>query len=162
MFGGYGAVGKGAALPEGERNAADGVRAAHGERPAAGGRPAQRARATGADGGANRRVHRRAPAGSAAELIERALLADAARWGVTFAVERARATAWASATFSGARHHLTVRGESAARAQGWLAALPEAELPVRGNLVADLAVLAQARDGDAWSAELELLTVEER
>ena len=71
--------------------------------------------------------------------------------GVTVRIVRSDATRWASATFAGARHELVLRGQTQARrSTHWLAALPEAELPLRGHLVADLKIVAVQRvdDGD--------------
>ncbi|UIJ46889.1 hypothetical protein LZK98_08085 [Sphingomonas cannabina] len=98
----------------------------------------------------------------AATLLERALIHNAARAGVAVHVAEAQSTRWASATFSGARHVLsmTVGGDDASGR--WLAALPEAELPLRGHLVADLAVVRKQRSSDRIEAVVEALTVEER
>jgi hypothetical protein len=97
----------------------------------------------------------------AATLLDRALTTSAARAGLELAVTTAESTRWASATFTGARHVLEVAigGDAAA---AWLAELPEAELPMRGHLVADLAVVRQARSGARIVATIEALTVEER
>lgn len=68
---------------------------------------------------------------------------------------------WASATFTGARHRLTIVAEKGPATMAWLAALPEMELPIAGHLVADLAVIAVEQDEEALRATLEVLTVEE-
>jgi len=77
-------------------------------------------------------------------LLARALVADAARHGLSVATRDWRSHPWASATFVGHRHvaTLVVEGDAAA----WLAALPEAEFSLRGHIVADL-VAARAGDG---------------
>lgn len=93
-------------------------------------------------------------------LLTRALVADAATAGLAITVDRAAARRWASATFTGARVRLILSG--AADATAWVAALPEADLPVRGHLVAEVAVLEVARDGDTLTATVEALTVEDR
>jgi hypothetical protein len=68
---------------------------------------------------------------------------------------------WASVTFTGARHRLTLALAETAAAETWLAALPEADLPLLGHLLADLQVLTTTpRDGRLY-AVLEALTVEE-
>lgn len=89
----------------------------------------------------------------ATTLLARALVADAARYGLALVVRDWRAHPWASATFVGARHvaTLAVTGDAAA----WLARLPEADVPLRGHLVADLVVRAGA-DGPVM---LEALTL---
>ncbi len=96
-----------------------------------------------------------------ATLVERALLADAARCGLAATVTAANLTRWASATFAGARHRLTLTGSVDDRVKAWLDGLPEANLPLRGHLIADVVVEASSRDGEGWSAAIEVLTVEE-
>lgn len=64
-------------------------------------------------------------------------------------------TAWATATFTGARHRVRATGEPHALA-GWLAMLPEADLPVRDHFVASCA--ATVAGGEAT---IELLVLEE-
>ena len=97
----------------------------------------------------------------AATLLERALVANAAAAGVTAEVTGATATRWASATFVGARHRMTIAGATCDGLAEWLGGLAEAELPLRRHLVADLAVIEQTRDGGRFAATIEALTVEE-
>ncbi|MEH3041477.1 MAG: hypothetical protein PGN21_15615 [Sphingomonas paucimobilis] len=92
-----------------------------------------------------------------ATLLERRLRITAEAAGVAIAIVASDATPWASATFNGARHRLTLESGDAGFA-AWLAALPEAELPLRGHLVADLIVTA----ADDRVATIEVLSVEER
>lgn len=71
----------------------------------------------------------------------------------------ARERPWASITFAGARHWLTLvvpREDAAAIRRD----LPEADLPVRGHIVADLAVVDQAPHPHGCALFLEALTVE--
>lgn len=95
-------------------------------------------------------------------LIERALIRSAASAGVTLEVLAARARPWASVTFAGARHSLTVRVDPGEVGQGWLSGLAQADLPVAGHLVADAVVGARREVGGGIEAEIELLSVEER
>jgi hypothetical protein len=97
----------------------------------------------------------------AATLLERALIGDADRLGVAACVTAARSTRWASATFIGARHRMTIEGPHCAAVVAWLAGLAEADLPLRGHLVADLAVIEQAHADGRFTATIEALTVEE-
>lgn len=90
-------------------------------------------------------------------LLERRLRISAEAAGVSIEIVGSRSTPWASATFNGARHHLALESADAGFAP-WLATLPEADLPLRGHLVADLIVPGA---GDR-SATIEVLTVEER
>lgn len=98
----------------------------------------------------------------AATLLERALLADAARTGVIVTVTEARSTRWASATFAGARHEMLLEGSRGPAADAWLGGIEEADLPIRGHLVADLKLIRVERSGAGFTAALEVLTVEER
>jgi hypothetical protein len=97
----------------------------------------------------------------AATLLDRRLRIAAEAAGVTIRVVRSDWTRWASATFGGARHQLTIVGNGD-RLGAWLATLPDADLPLRGHLVADLAVVARRRGDDGIEVDLEILSVEER
>ena len=98
----------------------------------------------------------------AATLLERALLAGAKAAGCVVNVREADLTRWASATFMGARHMVTLTGAACPALTRWIDALPEAEFALRGHLVADLNVEAVRRNGSAVVVMLEILTVEER
>ena len=93
----------------------------------------------------------------ATTLLERRLRIAAEAAGVAIAITASDATPWASATFNGARHRLTLAGEGAPFAR-WVAGLLEADLPLRGHLVADIAVVTRTED----AVVVEVLTVEER
>ena len=98
----------------------------------------------------------------AATLLERALAASAEAMGCALTIPKAEMQRWASATFAGAQHRLTLAGTASPLLDSWLVALPEAEFDLRGHLVADLKVMRVSCDGDAVSVALEVLTVEER
>lgn len=103
---------------------------------------------------------RTARGSDAGTLLRAALLRSAVMTGCRIAVEATDVTRWASATFAGARHRLRLHGEDTVALDGWVAALPEADLPLRRHLVADVAVLSIVRaDGNA-TIEIEALTVE--
>ena len=72
----------------------------------------------------------------------------------------ATSTPWASATFTGARHTLSLAGTDGTDARAWLAGLAELELSVRGHLVADIAVDASARADGRITALIAALTIE--
>jgi hypothetical protein len=168
----------GRSLSDANRHASDEIRAAGGGRSAAGGRFAQWARARLGGARTDRAVHRSAsdaaPFASsraatttkrgpdASRLLERALLSDARRCGAEVRIDSADAQRWASATFVGARHAITLSGPSSDAALRWVSALAEAEFDLRGHLVADLAVVRHVRNVDSFHATLEVLTVEER
>ncbi|QIG81099.1 hypothetical protein [Stakelama tenebrarum] len=98
----------------------------------------------------------------AATQFERALLAQAARAGCPLTLVESDWTRWASATFNGARHVVTVSAPASSALERWLEELPEAEFALRNHLVADVAVTVQRRCADAVTATVEALTVEER
>ena len=83
----------------------------------------------------------------------RALAADADRCGVAIRMIAAHERPWSSATFVGCR--LTIDLAIAGESCDWLAALPEADLPLPGRIVADL-VVVRAR-GDTATLEVLLL-----
>lgn len=98
----------------------------------------------------------------AATLLERRLLLVAQAGGQDLIVGDVQSVPWASATFNGARHRLTVQATASPGLDAWLQSLSEAELPLRGHLVADLALLSAAAEGDRLRVEIEVLTVEDR
>ncbi len=94
-------------------------------------------------------------------LLVRAIERSADQAG--YAVEvRSDWKRWASATFTGARHIVSLNGRASPGLDAWLAGLPEAEFALRGHLVADLAVEQVRRDGEAVQVSLGVLTVEQR
>lgn len=95
-------------------------------------------------------------------LLERALLRHAALRGVDLSIVSASWTRWASATFAGARHELLLAAPPSPALDRWIAELPEAELALRGHLVADLTVESRSRVGDRVELKIGVLTVEER
>ncbi len=94
-------------------------------------------------------------------LLRRALEAQAEAAGCPIILVESDWTRWASATFSGARHMLTLAAPPSSALDAWLARLPEAELTLRRHLVADLAVEHVRRTGDRVTVSLEVLTLEE-
>lgn len=97
----------------------------------------------------------------AATLLVRALTYSAGNAGSSLSVRHADWRRWASATFAGARHELTLAMPHNDAALAWLDALAEADLPIRGHLVADAVVLRKHREGALLVAALEILTVED-
>lgn len=98
----------------------------------------------------------------AAVALPRTIVRAARCAGVAADVEIRSSTRWASATFTGARHELRVSFDRSGDALRWLRALPEADLPVTGHLVADLKIVALDHVGARSVATLEVLTVEDR
>lgn len=92
-------------------------------------------------------------------MLMRAIDADARRAGCAVTLARAETKRWASATFVGARHELTVEAPDTPGLDAWLDALPAAELPVRAQLVADLVVKGVTRQAGVATVAIEALTV---
>lgn len=99
----------------------------------------------------------------AATALRRAICATFATFpGFTF--EEIGSRAWASATFTGARHELCIRleGKGAENAAAsFLSGLEAAEFHLRGHLLADIALLFEERREACVRLGLEALTVED-
>lgn len=96
----------------------------------------------------------------AGEALQRALCAT---FLILATVERHECRDWASVTFSGARHRLVLRLEgegAAAEADRFLDGLAEREFALEGHILADIALVADERDGQAVRLTLEALTIE--
>ena len=96
----------------------------------------------------------------AGTLVARAIERDARRAGCVVTLSLRESSRWASATFIGARHHLALDGPDDTAFAHWLARLAEADLPIRGHLVADLAIVSDIRAVGRATAHVEALTVE--
>ena len=95
-------------------------------------------------------------------LIERALIAMARRAGCECVVLRASSVPWASAAFLGARHAVTVSLPASGMAKAWVDSLAETDFTIPRHLVADLVVISRRTTADTMTADVEILTVEER
>lgn len=93
--------------------------------------------------------------------LERRLVEHARRAGVAVTIVSHASTRWASVTFVGARHRVGMRLARSEAAYGWIAGLPEAELPLPGHLVADLVLVERSDEADQIDATIEVLTVED-
>jgi hypothetical protein len=98
----------------------------------------------------------------AATLLERALVAKAEAAGCPIRIVAADWTRWASVTFTGARHALTVTAAPSIALDHWLVGLRDTEFALRGYLVADIDVTRMTREGMVVTIAIEALTVEER
>jgi hypothetical protein len=96
----------------------------------------------------------------AGTLLRRAIERDAIAAGFTILTTIAESTRWASATFVGAQHRLTLDMPDDGAAAAWLSRLSDADLPVRGHLVADVTVLSIERTAGRATVRVEALTVE--
>lgn len=97
-----------------------------------------------------------------ASLLAAAIDRQARRAGCAIEQVKSDWERWASATFAGARHRMTIATTPGFALDGWLAGLPESDFSLRGHLVADLAVAGVRRASDRVEIDLEILTVEER
>lgn len=84
---------------------------------------------------------------------------------VTFAsLGEVESRPWASATFTGERHRLTLTltgPEAEAAANSFLNGLGERAFPMRGHILIDIACVGDTRGEDEVRLTLEALTVEE-
>ncbi|MES2058385.1 MAG: hypothetical protein V4564_20780 [Pseudomonadota bacterium] len=97
----------------------------------------------------------------ASTLLTRAIERESQEAGCPAAISTATWTPWASATFSGARHLVSLTASASSALDEWLAALPEADIDVRGHLLASMAVNSLRRSENTVTIELEALTIEE-
>lgn len=96
----------------------------------------------------------------AGTLVERALHRSAADAGISIDIRDAAATRWASATFAGTRHVIDLVLDDTAAGRAWLGGLSDADLPLRGHLMADCVVAEMRRARHAIMVRVEALTVE--
>ena len=84
---------------------------------------------------------------------------------VTFATPgKIESWPWASVTFTGERHRLTLTltgPEAAAAADIFLEGLGERDFPMRGHILIDIACVGDTRGEDEVRLTLEALTVED-
>lgn len=81
-----------------------------------------------------------------------------------FTLEELVSRAWASVTFSGSRQELAFRvegDEAEAAAARFVSGLSAAEFPLRGHIVADIALVSEERKPGCARIRLEALTVED-
>jgi hypothetical protein len=85
--------------------------------------------------------------------------------GVNFVnFERVQSREWASITFTGARHEITIRlggPDAEATADRFLQNLDAAEFRLRGHILADIALVTLERTDHGVRLHLEALTVED-
>ena len=100
---------------------------------------------------------------AAAKALGRAVASLFADQGAGVLVEEVASRPWASATFSGDRHALSLRltGRNAhGAADAVLPDLDEREFTLPGHVVVDIALRGAERDGDDVRLVLEALTIE--
>ncbi|MEN2785509.1 hypothetical protein ACFOKI_12165 [Sphingomonas qilianensis] len=97
----------------------------------------------------------------AGALLVRALYRDSCCAGCPLEIIEADWVRWASVTFTGARHRMQWTGHASPALDAWLAALPRADLPIRGHLLADITVAGLTHRADSVKIEIEALTLEQ-
>jgi hypothetical protein len=97
--------------------------------------------------------------GDAQARLARALVANAQAAGCTLTVEAAQAKPWASATYVGDQQSLVVHATPAAAARRWLAALADADLPIRGHVAMPPAMDGVEDTDDGVRVRLTVLTL---
>ncbi len=95
----------------------------------------------------------------AGTLLIRALRSQATAVGLTMHVESIACTPWASATFVGTLHRLTMAAMPVPGLRDWIDALPDAEFAMRGHIVADLVVDGIESIGDREHVTIAVLTL---
>jgi hypothetical protein len=93
--------------------------------------------------------------------LVRALEANARRAGCPVRISASDWTRWASATFTGGRHELTLEADEAGALDGWLSELPEKDLQNHGQQVDDIDWTSERRPQGGATIRLEALTVQE-
>lgn len=108
-------------------------------------------------------MRREQPAAALVEArLAKALIVDAMAARVDCTIAEHRSRPWASATFIGAQHAVTLVAPRSPGLGGWVAALPDAELPLIGHVVGSVAVDTIEDDGVAVTLTLCVLTIEDR
>lgn len=101
--------------------------------------------------------------GDALARLTRALAASTAAAGCdTLHVVAGTSRPWASATFVGERHRLTLTLAPIDAARRWLAALADAELPMRGHVAMPPATDAVAERDGTLAIDLSVLTLHDQ
>ncbi len=90
--------------------------------------------------------------------LRRALASWLAAEGVTATIENSRSHAWASVTFSGARHELRMQ-LSGLSGGGLLAGIGEREFDLPGHILIDIVASEIEREGEDALVTIEALTV---
>ncbi len=95
----------------------------------------------------------------AGTLLIRALRSQAMAASVAMHVESIACTPWASATFVGTQHRLTIVADPVPGLREWIDGLPDATFAIRGHLVADLVVDSIETIGDREHVTIAVLTL---
>lgn len=92
----------------------------------------------------------------------RALIDSAKRAGIELYAAGSASKPWSTSLFTGSRHSAVIGAAASPLFDAWLAALPEADLPLRGMFVASVDLGDRAPDGRGNDLiSIEILTVAE-
>lgn len=94
-------------------------------------------------------------------LLARALFADACLAGTRIEIDGSNATAWHSATFSGARHALDVTAPVGGDTSAWVERIGDVDLSLPGHLLAELSVTRSSQSEGKLRLRIEALTVDD-
>jgi hypothetical protein len=99
----------------------------------------------------------------AATALVRALRTRLDGFGADLEIENLVSRSWASVTFTGARHSVSLRLEghrAGQAADAFLDGMDEAEFDLRDHILADIVLVRQVRDEASVRLFLQALTVE--
>ena len=96
------------------------------------------------------------PTAGAARRLARALRTSATAAGLDALILSTTERPWASATYVGARHRLVIGLPASHARHRWLAALAEADLPMRGHIALPPALLSTTDE----TVMIEVVTLE--
>lgn len=97
---------------------------------------------------------------SAGRLL-RALMASAEAHGCAATLTLAKTRDWASAVFVGARYDVVAVLAPGDIAERWIAALPDAELPMHRQFAGEVRVIARADTADGIALTIEAVVLED-
>lgn len=97
--------------------------------------------------------------GDAEARLVAALTTDARAAGVTLTMGACRSCPWSSATFEGTQLQLDVHAGPESATRAWVAALADAELPMRGHVAMPPALDAAVAEGDGLRVTLTVLVL---
>jgi len=101
------------------------------------------------------------PITDAAPLLASALRRSAGATGVAIEIVEQDDRPWASLTFTGARHRITLAADACPKFDAWLAAIGTAALTMRGHVAGEPDLVATHRIGTRHHATLDVVTVED-
>lgn len=102
-----------------------------------------------------------APVTDAAPLLASALRRSAAAAGIAVDVVSVDERPWASLTFTGARHRLTLAADAGRGFDEWLTAIGSAMLRMRGHVAGEPALIERRTIAGRCHATLDVVTIKD-